>query len=66
MIYGQHVPNSQQFDPSATLFVNYHIEDGSDVQSSPKMYTRQVLQLQEQGAETWKKAWMERFGLIPK
>ncbi|CAN0921975.1 Endo-1,4-beta-xylanase 1 [Linum grandiflorum] len=43
---------AHQLDPSATLFVNdYHIEDGSDVHSTPEMYTRQVLELREQGAQ---------------
>ncbi|MBA0565999.1 hypothetical protein Golob_010851, partial [Gossypium lobatum] len=42
---------SHQLDPSATLFVNdYHIEDGSDVRSSPEEYIRQILDLQRQGA----------------
>lgn len=42
---------SHQLDPSATLFVNdYHIEDGSDVRSSPEEYIRQILDLQQQGA----------------
>ncbi|KAE8659199.1 hypothetical protein F3Y22_tig00116964pilonHSYRG00319 [Hibiscus syriacus] len=42
---------SHQLDSSATLFVNdYHIEDGSDVRSSPEEYIRQILDLQHQGA----------------
>ncbi|XWS25456.1 hypothetical protein CRYUN_Cryun27aG0069900 [Craigia yunnanensis] len=42
---------SHQLDPSATLFVNdYHIEDESDVRSSPEEYIRQILDLQQQGA----------------
>ncbi|XVE55687.1 hypothetical protein DITRI_Ditri03aG0178400 [Diplodiscus trichospermus] len=42
---------SHQLDPSATLFVNdYHIEDGSDVRSSPEEYIRQIVDLQQQGA----------------
>ncbi|XP_021888823.1 uncharacterized protein LOC110807853 isoform X1 [Carica papaya] len=42
---------AHQLDPSATLFVNdYHIEDGSDIRSSPEKYIQQILDLQEQGA----------------
>ncbi|XP_037493703.1 endo-1,4-beta-xylanase 1 isoform X2 [Jatropha curcas] len=42
---------AQQLDPSATLFVNdYHIEDGSDIRSSPEKYIQQILDLQGQGA----------------
>ncbi|CAN1758090.1 Endo-1,4-beta-xylanase 1 [Linum perenne] len=43
---------AHQLDPSATLFVNdYHIEDASDVHSTPELYARQVLDLREQGAK---------------
>ncbi|KAF5187431.1 Endo-1,4-beta-xylanase [Thalictrum thalictroides] len=42
---------ANQFDPSATLFVNdYHVEDGCDTRSSPEKYIQQILDLQEQGA----------------
>ncbi|XP_048226932.1 endo-1,4-beta-xylanase 3 isoform X1 [Ricinus communis] len=42
---------AHQLDPSATLFVNdYHIEDGSDIRSTPEKYIQQILELQEQGA----------------
>lgn len=42
---------AHQLDPSATLFVNdYHIEDGSDITSTPEKYIQQILDLQEQGA----------------
>ncbi|CAI0464280.1 unnamed protein product [Linum tenue] len=43
---------AHQLDPSAALFVNdYHIEDGSDVGSTPEKYIKQVLDLREQGAQ---------------
>lgn len=43
---------AEQLDRSATLFVNdYHIEDGSDVRSSPEKYIQLIRDLQGQGAE---------------
>ncbi|CAI0464240.1 unnamed protein product [Linum tenue] len=43
---------AHQLDPLAALFVNdYHIEDGSDVGSTPEKYIKQVLDLREQGAQ---------------
>ncbi|KAJ4770907.1 Glycosyl hydrolase family 10 protein / carbohydrate-binding domain-containing protein isoform 1 [Rhynchospora pubera] len=43
--------NTNQLDPSPTLFVNdYHIEDGADANATPEVYIQHVLGLQEQGA----------------
>ncbi|GLT93648.1 hypothetical protein SLE2022_114300 [Rubroshorea leprosula] len=42
---------ANQLDPSASLFVNdYHVEDGSDIRSSPEKYIQQILDLKSQGA----------------
>ncbi|CAK7347358.1 unnamed protein product [Dovyalis caffra] len=42
---------AHELDPFATLFVNdYHIEDASDIRSTPEKYKQQILDLQEQGA----------------
>ncbi|KAJ6685758.1 hypothetical protein OIU79_015721 [Salix purpurea] len=43
---------ARELDPYATLFVNdYHIEDGSDIRSTPEKFTQQILDLQKQGAQ---------------
>ncbi|XP_020590650.1 uncharacterized protein LOC110031660 [Phalaenopsis equestris] len=40
-----------QLDPSPILFVNdYHVEDGTDTRASPEKYIKQIIDLQEQGA----------------
>ncbi|KAJ8771367.1 hypothetical protein K2173_026544 [Erythroxylum novogranatense] len=43
---------AHRLDTTATLFVNdYHIEDGSDIRSTPEKYIEQVVGLQAKGAQ---------------
>ncbi|KAJ6391318.1 hypothetical protein OIU77_025325 [Salix suchowensis] len=43
---------ARELDPYAALFVNdYHIEDGSDIRSTPEKFIQQILDLQKQGAQ---------------
>ncbi|KAK8963670.1 hypothetical protein KSP40_PGU019519 [Platanthera guangdongensis] len=43
---------SSQLDPSPLLFVNdYHVEDGTDTRASPEKYIKQIIELQDQGAQ---------------
>ncbi|XP_028554944.1 endo-1,4-beta-xylanase 1 [Dendrobium catenatum] len=42
---------ASQLDPSPILFVNdYHVEDGTDTRASPEKYIKQIIDLQDQGA----------------